>query len=130
MINYKSIADNDPGGDLETAFNTMADEVITETPEVMITYRKIGAAVSLTASFELEAAIKASAQIPTWVDDVLRTDGIDVNDPQVSATLGALVSAQTAADILLMGQITKPKYEGLKLGHLQNAREMRSEGKI
>lgn len=130
MTNYKLIADSDPGGDLETAFATMASETITEKPEVMITYRKIGAAVSLSASFELESAIKASTQIPSWVDDVLRTDGIDVNDPQVSATLGALVSAQTAADILAMGQVTKPKYQGLKLGHLQNAREMRAEGRI
>lgn len=126
-VNYKLIADNDPGGDLETAFNTLASETVITTPETMITYRKIAASVSLTATAELEQAISA---LPLWVNKALQTDGIDVNDPQTAAALSSLVSTETAASIIALGKISTQKYPGLKLGHLQNAREMRAEGKI
>ena len=126
-VNYKLIADNDPGGDLQTAFNSLASETIITTPETMITYRKIAARVSLTATAELETAISA---LPLWVNKALQTDGIDVNDAQTAAVLSSLVSTETASSIIALGQISTPKYQGLKLGHLQNAREMRAEGKI
>ena len=130
MVNYKLLADNDPGGELETAFDSMSAETITSTPEVMVTYRQIGERVSLAASAELEAAVNGSASIPSWVDSVLAKDGINVNDAQVSATLGAIVSADTAAAIIAMGVVTSPKYSGLKIGHLANARQMRQAGRI
>ena len=130
MVNYKLIADNDPSGDLETAFAAMGAEAVTSTPEVMVTYRRISAAVSLAASAELEAAVKAELTIPSWVDTALASDGIDVNDAQVSAVLDSLVSVATAAAIKAMGVITDPKYKGFKIGHLANARQMREEGRV
>ena len=53
-----------------------------------------------------------------------------MNDAQVSATLGAIVSTDTAAAIIAMGLVTSPKYAGLKIGHLANARQMRAEGRV
>lgn len=131
IIDYKLLADNDPGGDLMTAFESMQGETITTRPEVMITYRKIGAAVGLQESAELEAAVNTPGNgIPKWVDAALSTDGIDVNNQQVSAILTMLVTSETAAAILAMGEVVTAKYPGLKPGHLQNAREMRAEGEI
>ena len=130
MVNYKIIADNDPGGDLETAFAAMSAETVTSAPEVMVTYRRISAVVSLAASAELEAAVKSELTIPSWVNTALASDGIDVNDVQVSAVLDTLVSAGTSAEIKAMGVITEPKYKGFKIGHLANARQMREEGRI
>tara|TARA_R110002074_G_scaffold119_2_gene486 strand:+ start:901 stop:1293 length:393 start_codon:yes stop_codon:yes gene_type:complete len=130
MVNYKLIADNDPVGELQTAFDSMAAEAVTSTPEVMVTYRQIGERVSLAASAELEAAVNGSELVPSWVDSVLAKDGINVNDAQVSATLGAIVSTDTAAAIIAMGLVTSPKYAGLKIGHLANARQMRAEGRV
>ena len=128
-VDYKLIADNDPAGELQTAFDAMAAETVTSTPEFMVTYRKIGQSVSLAASAELETALKdASNGIPSWVDSVLAKDGINVNDPQVAGVLAALSSH--AAAITAMGVVTSPKYAGLKIGHLANARQMRADGRV
>jgi hypothetical protein len=130
MIDYKQLADNDPGGELETAFASMSAETVTSTPEVMLTYRRISAGVSLAASAELEVAVNASAQMPSWVDKALSTDGIDVNDPQTAGLLAMLVPDHAAA-IQAMGVVNVSKYgAGFKIGHLQNARQMRDEGII
>jgi hypothetical protein len=128
-VNYKLIADNDPSGELETAFAAMAAETVTSTPEVMVTYRQIGETVSLAASAELETALNDSGNgIPSWVDTALTKDGINVNDPQVADVLGSLSSS--AADITAMGVVTSPVYAGLKIGHLANARQMRMDGRV
>ena len=129
-VDYKLIADNDPAGELQSAFDSMKTETVTSTPEVMVTYRRISASVSLAASAELEAAVLAAQAMPSWVNTALASDGIDVNDPQVSATLNNIVSADTAAAIIAMGIVTIPKYAGLKIGHLANARQMRAEGRV
>lgn len=130
MIDYKLLADNDPGGNLDTAYAAMSTETITTNPELMITYRKIGADCGLAVSAELEAAVKADANIPDWVNTALANDGINVNDPQVSATLASLVSAESATSISALGDVVELKYPNLKKGHLQNAREMRQEGRV
>lgn len=130
MVDYKLLADNDPSGDLETAFAAMSAETVTTHPQTMITYRKIGGQVSLSASAELESGVTGSVSIPSWVDKALSTDGIDVNNPQVAAVIGSLVSAETAAAILALGDIVEPRYKGLKIEQLEKARQLRQEGKV
>ena len=129
MVDYKLIADNDTGGELQLTFDNMSAETVTSTPEVMLTYRRISASVSLAASAELESAVLAAPAMPSWVNTALASDGIDVNDPQVSAVLKSLVPSH-AEQITAMGIITNPKYAGLKIGHLANARQMRAEGRV
>jgi len=129
-VNYKDLADNDPGGELQSAFDKMRAETITVNPEYMVTYRTIGSLVGLAESAELEIAVKAASSIPEWVNTSLASDGIDVNDAQVSATLGVLVSEATAAKITELGNVVVPRRTGLKIGHLANARQMREEGRI
>jgi hypothetical protein len=129
-VDYKLIADNDQGGELASAFNAMRAETVSATPEVMVTYRRVSASVSLAASAELEAAVASAPSMPSWVDKALSLDGIDVNDPQTAGLLSTLVTPETAAAIIAMGVISEPKYKGLKIGHLENARQMRAEGEI
>lgn len=127
-VNYKLIADGDPGGELQAAFESMKAETVTSTPEVMITYRRISV-MSFAAMVALEAAIKATESTNDAIHALLKTDGIDVNDAQVAGVLIGLVPTH-ANDIIAMGVITTPTYAGLKLGHLQNARQMRIEGRV
>lgn len=129
-VNYKLIADNDPGGTLEDAYTAMSAETVTTAPKVMVTYRKVAASVNLEASAELEASVIASVDVPDWVNIALADGGINVNDPQTEGLLSTLVSPQTASAILDMGIVTDPKYPGLKIGHLSNARQMRTEGRV
>jgi hypothetical protein len=129
-VNYKLIADNDPGGELETAFSLMENVTAETTPEVMLTYRRISAGVSLEASAALELAVNAAPAIPSWVDKALSTDGVDVNNTQTVGLLAALVPDHATA-IQAMGTVVVPKYgSGFRVGHLQNARQMREEGSI
>lgn len=129
MVNYKLLADEDVGGDLETAHATMSAMTVTSTPEIMVSYRTVGAGVSLEASASLEAAMKPVNGIPEWVNTALASDGINVNDAQVSGLLTNLVPT-FSADILALGVVTSPKYKGFKIGHLANARQMRQEGRV
>jgi hypothetical protein len=129
-VDYKLIADNDPAGELETAFAAMAAETVTSTPEVMVTYRKIGEVVGLAASAELEVALKNTDNgIPSWVNAALNGGGVNVNDPQVSDVLEALVPDNAEA-ITAIGVVTTAKYKSLKMRSLSKARLMRAEGRI
>jgi len=125
-VDYKLLADNDLGGDLDAAFATMSAETITSTPEVMVTYRRISAAVSLEASATLEAIVQGMETMPSWVDKALATDGIDVNNPQVAGLLDSIIPEFSAA-IIAMGIVTTPRYAGLKIGHLANARQKKEQ---
>ncbi len=82
-VNYKRLADEDVGGELDSAFNTMSAMTVETKPEVMVTYRKVGSDVGLTASAELEVAMKTADGIPDWVNIALSTDGIKLNDLKV-----------------------------------------------
>jgi hypothetical protein len=129
MVDYKKIADGDPTGPLEAAFNTMAAETVATTPEKLMTYRTIASEVSFAASVELETGI-TTAGMPKWLDADLQTRGIDVNSPDVAALIGSIVSAPTATAILAAGVVSAPVYPGLALGHLQNARQQRAAGEV
>ena len=130
MIDYKQIADGDPSGDLDTAYAAMAAETINTTPEQLMTYRSIASKVSFAASAELESAILAVPAYSGWLNTDLQARGIDVNDAQVAGLIGTIVSAPTAAAIVAAGIVVVPKYAGLKIGHLANARQQRAAGEV
>lgn len=138
MIDYKLIADNDPGGDLEAAFATMAAETVSvPIPGKRQTYLSIADEAGFTEATALSATVDAAVsggQLPKWVDTALERDGIDVTNPQVGPILNGLVNAsltQAMVDaILATGIEQQPKYPGLKEGHIQNARQKRTRGEI
>ncbi len=130
MVDYKLLADNDPGGDLQQAFDLMSIQTVDSTPEVLMTYRTIASKVGFAESGELEAAVLGEPTLPQWLNVDLQSRGIDVNDPQVAGLLNTLVSAATAANITAAGVIVSPKYPNMKVGHLKNARDQRNDGVI
>jgi len=71
-VNYKAIADGDPGGELTAAFNTMEAETVSANPETRINYLSIANRVGFSTSTKLQTAIRAeiqaSADMTEWVD--------------------------------------------------------------
>jgi len=130
MINYKKIADNDVGGELDAALSTMKLLLETVKPaEKLITYRTVAAEVNLAASAELETAIKGAETMPEWVHTSLSNDGININDPQTEGVLNnlGLTDAQSIIDI---GIDEVPMFANLKAGHLEVARAKRLAGEV
>ena len=135
MTDYKAIADADVAlaePDLETAYNTLAAQTVTTNPELMLTYIGISNRVGFTIASKLSARVVAT--MDAWVHEALQNEGIDINNAQTPVLLDSMVDAtftQADADaIKAAGNIDVPVFPNLKLGHLQNAREMRARGEI
>ncbi len=132
MIDYKKIADNDVGGEIDVALPVM--KLLTEqnTPdEKMVTYRNIGSNVGLAESLEFETKIKAAETLPEWVNISLSNDGINVNDSQVAGVLSGLGLADGVADsIIALGVEDNLMFPNLRAGHLEVARAKRLAGEI
>ncbi len=129
-IDYKKIADNDVGGELDTALATM--KLLTETvklDEKLITYRTIAAQVDLAASAELETAIKGAETMPEWVHTSLSNTGININDPQTEGVLNKL-GLSDAQSIIDIGVDEVLMFPSLRAGHLEVARAKRIAGEI
>lgn len=137
MTDYKKLADNDPGGDLATAYATMKAETEVTTPELKLTYVKIGNLVSLDAASALQAAVlNVGTGIPEWVDSALKGSGIDVNNTQTQSLLTQLgsnsyITVATADAIKALGNVTVAKYTELSsMEFLKKARTLRTAGII
>lgn len=140
MTDYKKIADGDPGGELEAAYNSMIAE--TEQSPIQGEYRvtlttiskKLGRDAARLVNAKLKQAV-ADGHMDQWELDELYDDGFDLNDPETKKAIaklkqeGALGETEAAA-LLGMAMQSVPLYPGLEMGHLQNAREMRERGEI
>lgn len=133
-MNWTFIADNDPGGDLATAYAAMSAETVASSEEVRVTdidmAREAGFGQANNFLDGLQDAANASA-IPQRVMRWIENPGIDVNNSQVVSVLNGLVPtyvSQAQVDALLaLGRV--PKYPGLRQEDLEKARRLRSEGK-
>lgn len=133
-VDYKMLADNDPGGDLETAFAAMKAETVTVAQDRKLTYIDIaneaGFQVATNLQLKINEAIQAGV-FPDLVDAALKGDGININDPQVAGVIGSLgLSAGGEAAILDLQNVTSPKYPRLRIGYLSDARRKRERGLI
>ena len=128
MVDYTLLADNDPGGDLETAFAVMSAQTAVRTRnshrvnDIMIA-KHLGFTAATEFLNDVEAAL--DPRVVAW----LRGDGIDMAHPDVATILDQINPRHKDA-ALAMGKETVPKYPGLRIGHLATARQMRAEGKI
>lgn len=136
---YKTLADADPGGDLQAAYEAMkAETVDVSRGEYRITDQDIAAEIGPVEGLAFTAALEAARDAGALKPRILRWlegKGIDINNPGTRGMLAQLVAAdhldQALVDkVVAMGSIAQPKYPGLELGHLQNARDWRKEGKI
>ena len=142
MTDYKSIADRavqiigsaDPA-QYDLAYSTMVSETVTEL---------------LTSSWHNELSIisklgltngntildKIAGAVPSRVQRLIQSDkGVNLADNQTIALLNSLLTANviTSAEmnsLTALTSTTKPKWPGLKPGHVQNALEFRAGGII
>lgn len=138
-VDYKAIADADPGGDLTLAFETMA--AATETRgrgAYRITQlevaNQVGMAIATTFRAGLDRAVVEGA-CPAWVVSALDVGGIDINHPDTVGSMNALVGSgyllqDDVTAIIGMGSEIVVTWPRLKEGHLDDARTKRAKGKI
>ena len=128
-IDYKLIADDDPGGDLGTAYATMAASMVTvERSSTVFTGHMIAQEIGIAAAnqFLNDVELAAPARVMGWFNDF----GLDLSDPDVVAYMTSINPANLAA-VLALTDESQCKYgTNFKMGHLQNARQYRADGKI
>lgn len=139
-INYKALADLDPGGTLESAYDTLAVAETTSSDHVqMVTDLSIAASIGLNDTVAFLAGLDTAVDdlvLPSIVVEWLTTNGgIDVNHQDSQTTLQSLATAnyveQTTVDaVIAMGENSELDFPNLKIGHLANARQMRAEGRV
>jgi hypothetical protein len=137
---YKKIADGDPGGDLTAAYEAMRAETISAPSqgEYRVTMTTMANRLGRDAARRIYAGFKAAVaagQMDDWELAQLNDKGFDINNPETATAVTALFQAgvltqSDATALLNIAESTEPKYPGLEIGHLQNAREMRERGDI
>ena len=130
-IDYKLIADEDPGGDLETAFATMSSRMVSNTKlQARYTDQDIAREIGFgkANAFLDDVALQVPERVMYWIQNL----GVDLAHLDTIAVLNSLDPApRNLADVLALKDETVPKYgHGFKLGHLQNARQYRLDGRI
>jgi len=137
MIDYRGLADGDPGGTLQDAFNIMETATVSEAEDRSFNYTQIANQAGFGVATELQAVVTmlvGANQFPAWVNSALESEGINVNDPQVSGAVTSLVAAglsQESADaILALRYVENKVYPRIKIGYLANARQKRIDGEI
>lgn len=129
MIDYEAIANDDIGGDIDTAFTALTAMTITQSRgEYLVNDKAVTNALGLVAANKFLDALEASP-IPERVKRWMIGDGIDINHPDTVATLIAMAPPGYES-VLALGTETVAKYPGITPAHLQKARTMRAEGRI
>ena len=133
-MNYTTIADADPGGDLQAAYDALVARKVSTTDQVRITdvdmARELGFGKAIGILDGIQTAIDANAlpaRVMRWIEQV----GLDINHTGTVNALSNLVptyiSASDATDLQNMGKVAE--FPGLTIKDLEKARRLRSEGK-
>ena len=139
MTDYKAIADDDIGGDIDAAVDALRSLTVTVKPTgtLMINERTILGALGIADGDAFMSAIEASPSVPDRVKAWFKPDqqGVDILNAEtrgmIQAFKAAGVLSQAQEDTLLnLGVTTQPKYANLQIGQLIDARRMRSAGEI
>lgn len=139
MIDYTSIANGDPGGDLQLAFESMTAETVEQAQDRKVNYVVIANEAGFAEAGALEARIRAKIaanELPEWVHDALKSGGLNINDSQLETQLLSMVDEVSlttahANKILTLKTVSVAKYPQLReQSHLAKARKLRVEGKI
>lgn len=135
MADYKSIADNDPGGDAQAAFEALKGMKQNSNENVMITDLSMANRLGFTVANEIldgiQMAIDAnqiSSRVMRWIETV----GIDVNNSDSVAQIDALVVAgliTTDHKTALLNLGKEFMFPGITKSDVEKARRLRSEGK-
>ena len=135
-MDYKFIADNDPGGDLQSAFNVMSTEMTDSTEKKLITdsmlAREIGLVDANAVMDGIERAVSEGV-LPQRVVRWIETQGIDINFQDTRDTLlflqqGDYITEDLRLKVLTLSKV--PKYQGITLADIEKARLLRAQGKV
>lgn len=139
-VDYKAIADDvaaNGDADYQAAFARMSAETVTEDlPSVRITEAGVISRLGLTDGEAILDAIESAPMTSPRVKRLIQLpDGINLADAAAKGFINALQAGghiTPAQKTMLMDltRETKPKWPGLQPGHVQNAIDWRSEGKI
>lgn len=132
-VNYAVIADEvQTGEDADAAYTRMSAETVSNAKaSAKVTEAMVLSGLGMTAGVALLTALEQA--LPGPVIRVLQSEGINVADPEAQAVIESLrgTIGDDAADWLLAQAIeVKPRWPGLKPGHVVNAIEWRTEGLI
>ena len=130
-VNYKLIADNDPGGTLDAAFESMAAETTKQSKgKYLVNDLMIVNELGASDGHAFLDSVEASELLPERAKLWLRGNGIDVNHPDVEGILTAM-NPPNIDKVLAMGDEVVPKYgAGFNEKQLNNARISRLNGAI
>ena len=131
MVNYKAIADEAEQYDnYQTAFDAMSIETTDEYKELSSNNLREWS-VSHSVDFNLiKNGTDTTCEMAMKQIDI-DSSPLDMRKPSVRGFVNALpISPEGKASILEIATIQVKFWQGLKLGHVQNALQKRAEGKI
>lgn len=145
----KDVDGNDvmqPGGfsdlaTVQTAFDSIKGNTVSAPRNIMQTYIGLTKDLNLQKSSAFRAAVGAGIaanDIPDFIHDALNADGIDITNPQVESTLNGFAAdsgrhgftQSLVSSVLSTATEDVPVFRNLKIGHVQMAIQMRSEGEV
>ena len=128
MIDYKVIADADPGGDLQAAFEAMRDETVTSYRALSGNELRLWSAANPNDYSAIKVAEIAFSLIQT-PDSLLELNRADVLLMVEGMVTGGIFSEEGKNALLAMATVITPAYPGLNQAVLAKARDMRKEGR-
>ena len=135
MIDYKVIADADPGGDLQAAFEAMRDETVTSYKALSGNELRLWSAANPYdySAIKMAAATNVVAEIAFSLiqtpDSLLELNRADVLLMVEGMVTGGIFSEEGKNALLAMATVITPAYPGLNQAILAKARDMRKEGR-
>ena len=122
MSIYDDLRADDPGGDLQSAFEALA--AMTHTvplAENTVNVRTVASRYGLLEAEAIRQVVEAN--YPAWVLKDFEGEGLNVCDPATQAALTVPPFTQPQVDKLISFTTeTRLKYHGLKVTHLDKAR--------
>jgi len=133
-VNYQQLAQDDPGGTLDEAFAIMSNKKVDVIIDVRLNDVALASRVGIGKAMQFQGALKAAVAdggMPGDVLDWFNGSGIELNNNESIGLLNSMadngyISLQLRDEIIALRVVKKDMYPGLKIGHLQNAREKKN----
>ena len=132
---YSALASGDPGGELQTAYETMKAETVSTLKTLTGNELRIWAAQNPADYQNIKTAADTNVAAEMALALMQTPDSIlEMGKPEVAALVGGLhqyglLSDTGKAALEAMATIERPLYPGLTQAQLEKARVMRMEGR-
>ena len=136
VTDYKAIADADPTGDLQAAFETMRNQTVSSYRALTGNELRLWSAANPTDYSRIKSAAAADVVSEIAFSLIQTPDSLlELNRPEVLAMVAAMVAAGIVSEqgrdaLLAMARVEVPMFPGLNQALLAKARAMRAEGRV